>query len=45
MVKGAISKVEKELINLKLVFVFIYIYIKYLGKYIRKKCKTFLMVQ
>ena len=45
MVKDAISKVEKELINLKLVFVFIYIYIKYLGKYIRKKCKTFLMVQ
>ena len=50
MVKDAISKVEKELINLKLVFVayiyiYIYIYIKYLGKYIRKKCKTFLMVQ
>ena len=40
MVKGAISKVEKELINLKLVFIFIYIY-KVLGKIHKKEMQDF----
>ena len=45
MVKDAISKVEKELINLKLVFVayiYIYIYIyKVLGKIHKKEMQDF----